>query len=637
MRTSNPIAAALGRAAVAVGPYALLLGLAIAAPVAGALAAAPTEPAFAPSDAETGERLYTQHCSGCHDAGGDGRAPPKAELSARSPNELLNTLTSGAMKTAATGMAPSDLRAVIVHLTGKAPIQATPAADTPPETNTCEHSPPVRRAEDDWNGWGRDLEESRFQPDPGLTPEGVARLKVKWAFVYPGARNSQPTVVGGRVYFGGYGGLVYSVNARMGCVEWRHDLDAGVRTAIVITPDQPEGPSRLLAVFGDTHGVVHALDAGTGKEVWATQVETHPRAVITGSPIAYKGRVYVPVSSLEEAIASDASYTCCTFRGSVAALNLSNGRLVWKTYAITQAPHPTKMAAGGHQLYGPAGAAIWSAPTIDEKRGVLYVATGDSYTDAPTDGDDAVIAMELSTGKVRWQRQMTKNDNFLIGCGRTPKPLNCPDTVGQDYDFGASPILGSLTDGRQVLLVGQKSGMVYGLDPDRRGATVWQTRIGAGGALGGVQWGMATDGVSLYAAVSDVAAGAAGKPGLYALNPATGKLIWSTPAPIAACAWGVKRCSPAQSAAVTVMPGLVFSGAMDGRLRAYSTNDGKILWEFDTAAAPYSPVNGGPPARGGVIDAGGATIARGMLFVHSGYGETNGGSNVLLALSVDGR
>ena len=607
-------------------------------PVAGALSAAPIDPqAPAAGDSAAGAKLYEAHCARCHDDGGeDGRAPLKAELAARSPNEVYAALTTGAMKTVAKGLSPEDLRALTVSLTGKSPWVATPAATTP-DTNICATHPPIRPARGDWNGWGYDARSSRYQPDPGFLAADAPRLKVKWAFAYPGVRNGQPSVIGDRVFLSSYGGRVYALDAATGCVHWRHDVAGGVRTALVIVP-LAAAPSGFAAVFGDTHAAIHLLDASSGREIWSRRIEDNPHAVITGSPVVFKGRIYAPVSSLEETIASDSHYGCCTFRGSVAALDLASGRLIWKTYAIAETPKPTRVNSAGNQMFGPAGAAIWSAPTIDPKRGVLYVGTGDSYTDAVTPGSDAIIAMDLADGHARWTRQFTQHDNFLIGCGRKPQPTNCPDTVGPDYDFGASPILHTLPGGRQILLVGQKSGVAFGLDPDRQGKEVWRAKLGAGSALGGVQWGMADDGSVLYVAVSDVVASPlVAKPGLNALDPATGKVLWTTPSPDVACAWGRVRCSRAQSAAVTAIPGLVFSATMNGHLRAYAAATGAITWDFDTAAQTYATVNGGPAAHGGFIDAAGPVAAQGLLFQHTGYGATNGGSNVLLAFSVDGR
>ncbi|MBV8897775.1 MAG: PQQ-binding-like beta-propeller repeat protein, partial [Acidobacteriaceae bacterium] len=356
--------------------------------------------------------------------------------------------------------------------------------------------------------------------------------------------------------------------------------------------------------------------------------------------------LYQAFSSFEEAIGGDPKYQCCTFRGSVVALSAANGDKLWQTFTIPDPPKPTVMSPAGTQQYGPSGAAVWSSPTIDEQLGALYIATGDNYSDPPTDSSDAVLALDLKTGKLLWSNQLTHNDAYNNACS-IPIPGNCPATHGQDYDFGQPPILLTLPAGQRALVIAQKSGMAYGLDPGAKGKILWQTQVGQGGPLGGSQWGSASDGEKMYVGISDVGLGAAPDTkspkgyrlvldprkggGLYALNAANGKVVWSAPA--TPCAATRTDCSPAQSAAVTAIPGVVFSGSMDGHLRAYSSATGKVLWDTDTARE-YPTVNG-KPAHGGSIDAAGPAIVNGMLFVNSGYGQWGGmPGNVLLAFSV---
>ncbi len=264
---------------------------------------------------------------------------------------------------------------------------------------------------------------------------------------------------------------------------------------------------------------------------------------------------------------------------------------------------------------------------------MIYAATGNSYTDADTKGADAIIAFDLETGKIKWSNQVTPKDNYLVNCW--PKPTgNCPNEPGPDVDFGSSPILRTLPNGKQVILAGQKSGIVYALDPDQQGKVLWQVRVGEGGALGGVEWGHAADEQNVYAAISDVVPIGKRRPGLAALKITTGEQVWYVPTPKAVCAWGTDKCEAAQSAAVTVIPGVVFSGAIDGHLRAYSTKDGRVIWDFDTVKS-YDTVNG-LKGNGGSLDVGGPTIAGGMLYVNSGYGVFFGHpGNVLLAFGVD--
>jgi polyvinyl alcohol dehydrogenase (cytochrome) len=348
--------------------------------------------------------------------------------------------------------------------------------------------------------------------------------------------------------------------------------------------------------------------------------------------------VFIPAASWEETRSSNPEYPCCTFRGSVTALRAKDGTELWKTYTIREKPAQTGKGPGIIGTWGPSGAGVWGSPTLDAKRGLLYITTGDNFSSPPTDMSDAVLALELKTGRIVWFKQVTPGDVFSGACTGG----SCP---GPDFDFGSSALMEKLPGGRDVLLAGQKSGVVWALDPDRKGEVMWQTRVGKGSTNGGVQWGMASDGQRVYAAVSDVARKApAGQViqlaapldptqggGLTALRIANGEKVWYA-AP-AAC--GERpRCSPAQPAAVTAIPGVVFSGSVDGHLRAFATEDGRMLWDFDTAR-DYKTANG-VRGNGGSLDGAGPVIAGGMVFVNSGYAR-NGGTagNVLLAFAPE--
>lgn len=335
--------------------------------------------------------------------------------------------------------------------------------------------------------------------------------------------------------------------------------------------------------------------------------------------------------------------------GSVVALDAATGKKLWQTFTIPEAAKPTHKNAAGKQQYGPSGAAVWSTPTIDEQLGVLYVATGDNYSDPSTNTSDAILAMDLKTGKLLWSKQLTEKDTYNSGC-ETPQKTNCPEKGGPDFDFGQPPILVHLDGGKRALVIGQKSGMVHAVDPDQNGKLLWQTRAGAGSALGGSQWGSAADAQQVYVAISDIGMGGVPDPkapggyritldpkkggGLHALDLGTGKIAWSAkPAP---CAEGRTDCSPAQSGAVTAIPGVVFSGSVDGHLRAYASGTGQVLWDVDTARE-FQTVNGAP-AHGGSMDTGGPIVVNGMVLVNSGYGQWGGmPGNVLLTFSVDGK
>ncbi|HEY6347315.1 MAG TPA: PQQ-binding-like beta-propeller repeat protein [Bryobacteraceae bacterium] len=602
--------------------------------------------------AQDGAAAYKQNCAACHDGGND-RAPSRDVLRAMTPDRVLAAMESGPMISMASRLKAADRRAIAEFVTGKSFSQ--PLVTTPPASAMCRASasspvagagaafsltPPL------WNGWGVNTNNTRFQTSAaaGISADQVPRLKVKWAFGFPGdiQAYAHPAVAAGRVFVGSQGGKIYSLSAESGCVYWFFDAGASVRTGITIARIQIGGAARYVAFFGDLTANAYALDASTGDLVWKTKVDDFPLARITGSPVFYNGRLYVPVASGEEQAAGAPAYECCRFRGSLVALDAATGRQIWKTYTIDP-PKPIKKSKAGVQLWGPSGAPIWSSPAIDPQRNALYATTGDNYSDPPTRTSDSFFAMDLNTGKILWTRQMTSKDAYTAAC-RLPDKTNCPESNGPDLDFASPPILVTLENGKRALVAGQKSGVVHALDPDQQGEVLWSVRIGQGGTMGGVQWGSAADASNVYVALSDIGritlpystntdADPKRGGGMFALQLSSGRRLWYTPPP--GCG-DRPRCSPAQSAAVTAIPGVVFSGSVDGRLRAYSTTDGKIVWEFDTIR-PYETVNG-VSARGGSLDGAGPAVAAGMLFVNSGY-PTAGGmpGNVLLAFSVDGR
>lgn len=468
-----------------------------------------------------------------------------------------------------------------------------------------------------WNGWGGNTGNTRYQPTTTITAANVTRLDVKWSFGFPGARSAfgQPSVVNGRVFVGADSGQVYALDAASGCVHWSYKADAGVRTAVTVAK---VSDTRTAAFFGDVRGKVYAVDAGSGQEMWKTQVETHPSVKLTGAPVFFENRLYVPVASGEEGGSGNATYACCTFRGSVVALAAASGREVWKTYVIPDEPKQRGTKANGTALMGPSGAGIWSAPTIDAKRHQLYVATGDAYSAPVAAATDAIVAMDLDTGNIKWIQQDTANDIWTTVCMRPDKPENC----GPDHDFG-SPAQLVTVGGRDLLVAGQKSGNVWAHDPDT-GAVVWRTPLVANTTeFGGkIVWGGSSDTQRAYFGL--------GSGGIGAVQLRDGEKQWFTNPPLAE---GMQT-HPGHEGPVTSIPGLVFSGGFDGILRAISAADGKVIWQYNTAR-DFTTVNG-VAAKGGSLGAPGPVVAGDMLFVASGYvGVKNGaGGNVLLAFGL---
>jgi polyvinyl alcohol dehydrogenase (cytochrome) len=486
-----------------------------------------------------------------------------------------------------------------------------------------------------WNGWGATITNTRFQPGDaaGLNGNDIPRLKLKWAFGYPGASSggTQPVVVAGRVYVATAEGDVYSLDAKSGCVHWSYQAEAGIRSAVNIGKNA-EG--KLTAYFGDQSANVYAIDAETGKLLWKTKVDEYWRAAITGAPALYSGRLYVPVSSREESQVGDPKYPCCKFRGSMVAVDAATGKIVWRTYTITEEAHALEKNSAGTQLWGPSGVPIWNSPTVDVRRNVVYSGTGNNYSVPATPMSDAIVAFDMSTGAIRWVSQVIENDIWNSSCARPDHAAStCPEADAPDADFSSSPILVNLKDGRQIIIAAAKSGVVYALDPDNKGKIIWQQRTGKATTSGGVMWGSAVDGEKLYAAnnyFDAKAPGATGNVSSFDLN--SGEKIWS--AKPLSCE-GRKACKPSHAAAVTAIPGVVFSGTMDGRLRAFSARDGSTIWEYDTARN-FETVNG-VKGNGGSMSNAGPTIVDHMLFVNSGYSHHGGiiPGNVLLAFSVD--
>jgi len=662
-------------------------------------AASQGQQAASPSAAE-GASLFGTRCAGCHEPA-TGRAPPRTSLASMRQMDITEALTTGVMQPMAGGLSATQIQSLAQFLTAPAApaqVAAAPAAGAPPAggrggaaaggrgggapaptlvDTMCATNPPITPTASDWSMAGRDLNNSRYNPTPGLRAADVPKLKVKWAFSITGHGNAQPVVIGDWMWMLSRG-AVYALDPKTGCVRYKVEATTANGLGARNTPPvfrNALSPSGWMMIVAPGNKAVKALDAQNGHVIWTSEVlETAPSSGITGSPIVSGNQVFVPLTSGQEASGGRGA-ACCTFRGSLVALDLATGHTQWKSYTVTEPMRTIRTIAGGVQLTGPAGGAIWSAPTPDPKRNLVYVATGDSYTDADTKGADAIIAFDMRTGAIKWNTQVTEKDNFIMNCtgraaeaGTRAGTNNCPTPTGPDFDFGASPILFTLPGGKQVVLSGQKSSATYGMDPDT-GRVLWTYVTGAGSALGGIEWGIAADTRALYAGNSDIvnmfdeAARRGGKdnpsfsepqppakPGLTAINPANGVVLWHIVPPVAACAPtrsqrpsgdGSPTCFNAMSAAPAVIPGAVFEGTVDGWFRAYNTSNGRLLWEDSTTSRTYSTTNGVTNQPGGGIDGNGPTIAGGMVFVTSGHdgaaGVGGNGTNVLLAYSVDGK
>lgn len=575
--------------------------------------------AFSTAPSTSGEELFASNCLACHD-GGAPKAPHVVMLQIMSPESVLDAMTAGVMKAQSAHLSAADRLAIAEFLGGR-PISDTPLA----VTNFCSSDARRNTSERSVTSWGMGDTNPRSVPGSvsGINLAAAKSLSLKWAYAFPGATRarSQPTVHQGVVYTGTQTGAVYSIDLNSGCTHWVFQAKAEVRSSVSILAGGEAGEVTLY--FGDFNGNVYALDGLSGEPLWIKSLDDHPDVTITGSPKLHGDTLYVPMSSREWATAADPSYPCCTFRGGVAAFDRQSGAIRWKNYVVGEVPAATgKTNARGIPVLAPSGAPVWNSPTIDEARGVLYVGTGEAYSSPAHEASDAVVAFDLNTGERRWVHQALAGDAWNMSCNLA-QPDNCPSEDGPDFDIGASTILHRDNTGRERLLVGQKSGHVFALDPDAEGRLLWKTAVGRGGFYGGVHWGMAVDPQRdvLYAPIADTDINdrfeGTRKPGLFALDVKTGEILWESPVALSCEEGTAPGCDPGLSAAVTATDGVVFSGALDGTLRAHDSNTGEVIWQYDTARS-YDSVSG-VDGYGGALESDGAVLIDGSLLINSGY------------------
>lgn len=589
----------------------------------------------ASAQAPTGRSTFDTVCASCHKPEDNDKIPSVAKLRALNANAILRTLTDGAMRLQGDMLSAEQRVAVSEYLSGGKVIEQPINFSV----GMCESIPPLATpgAGAIWTGWGLDERNSRYQSDTGgLSAADVPKLKLLWAFGVPDvtSQRAQPAIYGERLYMGSQTGAVFSLNALDGCTYWSFSAEAGIRTAMSLGEISVDGKARMAVFFNDLKANAYALDAETGALLWKTRVEEHQAAMGTGAVKFHAGRLYVPTSGLsEEAVAnSNSPYECCSFRGSVTALDANTGKEIWKTYTLPE-PQVLRTLPDGRQLRGPAGGSVWNSPTVDVKRNLLYFATGNAYVEPPAPTTNAIMAVNLDSGQLVWVNQTLEADIWSGGCepalGGKPDNPGCATPVGPDFDFSASPVLVTTPDGKDLIVATQKSGKGYAFDPDDNGKLLWTYAWGVGAAAGGV-YGTASDGERAYFAVSDNGTAAPG--GLHGVDLKSGERVWFTPPGDLLCKAG-PGCSPVQAAAVTAMPGVVFSGSWDGGLRAYDSTSGKVLWTFDTNRR-FDTVNG-IAANGGSIDGPGPVIANGRVYVTAGNGGPFGSpGNVLLVFGT---
>lgn len=583
-----------------------------------------------------GAELFQQHCASCH-LNMVSHAPHKNMLELLSPESIIASLTDGSMQQQGADLTLEDKTQLAEYLS------STEMGIDEHTELMCEAGQSAFDFDDfpGWKGWGINHSNTRniSSSQAAISKNNVAKLKFKWAFGFPNSSRvrSQPTPAGGGLFVGSHNGAVYFLDRETGCVRWKFQASAEVRTGLVISHwQQGDTSASPILYFGDFLGNLYAVKALTGDLLWRTRVDSHPSATITGTPVLFENRVFVPVSSLEVISAANPQFSCCTFSGSIVSVDADTGEQIWKTYTIEEEAKVIGKNPIGTENLGPAGAPVWNSPSIDEKRRLLFFGTGENYMSPATTTSDAIFAVSVDSGAVHWVYQATVGDAFNVSCLVKDK-LNCPEEDGPDTDFGAATLLApDARAGSGLVIGGQKSGVVHALDPVT-GKLVWKTRVGRGGIVGGVHFGMARHQDKLFVPISDTPDGnihdMPDRPGLFALDIQTGKEIWA--APMENSCEGREFCYPGISAAITATPELVFAGGTDGIVRAYSAEDGNILWQ-DFTAKSYLTLSG-VEGRGGSVSGGAGPIPyKGMLFVSSGYSFANlAGGNVLIAYGIE--
>ena len=579
---------------------------------------------------EIGKKVFETYCSTCHKDSVNTvtLAPSRTVLLTLTPRAVLSSLQTGKMRAQAAKLNENEKLAVAQWATQtkfrnvEFPKSAFVRFSLSPQYNK----------EFDCSGWGGNKAGTGFRTaaQSGINLSSISNLKLAWAFAFPDGTvtRSKPAIIGDWLIVGGQYGDLFSIQRKTGKIGWHYVGNAAIRGGITVD----KIGNSPVAFFADYATNLYAVNINTGKLIWSRRVGYESQSSTTGTVAAYNGIVYVPISSLEVAMAANGNYPCCTSSGGVVAVEAATGKEIWHHRVVTEPARISGKNRKGAPAYGPSGAPVWCSPTIDTKRGLLYIGTGENYTLPTTSTSDAIQALDLKTGKLVWNYQATTMDSWNTAC---PVLTNCPPKAGPDLDFGMAPIITKKRDGHDILIAGQKSGVVHALDP-ATGKLIWKIRIGKGGALGGVHWGMATDGKYVYAANADNSIAldrrdstVKASPGLYAINIDDGKMVWNTASPPCSS----KGCIPANSAAPTVIPGIVFAGALDGHIRAYASADGNIIWDFDTNRE-FETVNG-IKGKGGSIDGPPPLVADGMIYLNSGYGmfgQTPG--NVLLAFTI---
>ncbi|MDP3495791.1 MAG: PQQ-binding-like beta-propeller repeat protein [Hyphomonadaceae bacterium] len=587
-----------------------------------------------------GRAVFNKSCAACHDNPGATRAATLASMQQQAPARLREVLTTGVMAPMAASLSPQEITDVIAFLTaGQAAASATWTDAIMCAADKRGVSPTASIVS---AGFGVDQNQTRnfSAAQAGLKKADLANLEVAWSIAFPGQGGGTGASVlsDGTIYVTG-GQKLIALDAKTGCAKWTYAGQSRNTPAI----GEIGGKKVVALAIGRD---IHVVDAATGAPVWKAsgQPVTGTGGNIRGGVIFAKDKIVVPISASGVGSGANPRTECCTGHGSVVALNAADGKHVWEYHTMKEPEYNGQVSSLGVKQMGPSGAPIWSVPVYDAKRNNIIVTSGENTSHPGTDTSDAVIAINLDTGKVAWQYQAMAADVWNMACdtGSGTNGPNCPVLFGgdgRDYDFGAGAVVVT-AGGKDIILAGQKSGHAWALDP-LTGKVIWSQRVGEGTALGGIHWGIATDGVNFIAPINDPLGMSANKafiakPGMYTFDLKTGKPAWSyaaQPDCAGARATLVTNCETKYgfSAAPLVIDGAIVGATLGGQVFIFDATTGAVINRFDTVG-PAKPLNKDVVGNGGSIDAHGISAGAGMIFINSGYGSFGQtGGNVLIA------
>ena len=411
-----------------------------------------------PIGAEKGEELVQENCLSCH-GNPDLNLMSLSTMSYISKNEMLQILSEGKMKTQAENLTNQEKEEIAIFLTkGEAEQDSSP-------TVYCSKELGADGLKDGslWSSWGQDSFNKRHQTSTTINSRNITNLKLKWSF---GLRTENPRgqpIAVGSVIFISAGDTTYALDKNLGCAYWTFTSAARLRNAPAFDTNTKDAIYLIDQDFG-----TYKINAISGQLIWKVNIPKETQwSTSSASPILVGSKLVVPLSTIETVAPINPKHECCTSSGGIALLDAETGNIIWNHRVLEEAKYVGKVFVTRTKKFAPAGAAVWNAPGVDLVNKRIFFGTGQSTQSPASEFSDAIITLDLETGKRIWSTQTLSGDAHNVACEiPVVKRLSCPDEDGPDFDFGASVIQSKTSNGESILLAGQKSGWVFGLNND---------------------------------------------------------------------------------------------------------------------------------------------------------------------------